>query len=99
MDKSELEHRIDQLEAKIKKLIENHIHTRQSLEEALNENEVLKKQLDIKNEEIKKFQNQTKVNRIAGSVEDKNFTSGELKGKINEYIKEIDKCIAFLNQS
>ena len=61
-------------------------------------NKQLKVQIDKQNEEIKNFQNQHKISKIVSSLAESTQNSTELKLKINEYIKEIDKCIAHLSE-
>ncbi len=89
--------KIDQLENKIKKLLESHYYIQEEMKEYKNENEVLRKQLDFKNDELKNFQNQYKISKIANVVVDDKKLSSEYKLKINEYIREIEKGLAYLN--
>ena len=58
----------------------------------------LKEQLVKKDEQFTNFQNQQKLSNIASSVVGKEGNNAELKLRINEYIKEIDKCIIHLKQ-
>jgi predicted nucleic acid-binding Zn-ribbon protein len=90
--------KLDHLETKIKKLLELYYHAQEDLKDCKNENEVLRKQLDLKNEELKNFQNQYKISKIANVVVDDKKLSSEYKLKINEYIKEIEKGLAYLNK-
>ena len=47
---------------------------------------------------MESFQNQIKISRIAGSVGADREDASELKKKIDDYVDEIDKCIAHLSQ-
>ena len=58
----------------------------------------LEEQLNARNEQIQSFQNQIKISKIAGSVGADRKDASELKKKIDEYIGEIDQCIAHLSQ-
>jgi hypothetical protein len=58
----------------------------------------LKEELIAKDEKFANFQNQQKLSNIATSVVGKEGNSAELKLKIKEYIKEIDRCIIHLKQ-
>ena len=58
----------------------------------------LEEQLNARNEQIQSFQNQIKISKIAGSVGADRKDASELKKKIDEYIGEIDRCIAHLSQ-
>ena len=46
--------------------------------------------------EIKNFQNQENIGKIVNTIAADAANATELKLKINEYIREIDKCIAYL---
>lgn len=90
--------KLDALENRVKKLVDVHNYLKRELQESQNENEVLRKQLELKNEELKNFLNQSKITKIASHLgKDKNLTS-EYKNKINEYLKEIDKGLAYLQK-
>jgi chromosome segregation ATPase len=58
----------------------------------------LEDQLNARNEQIQSFQNQIKISKIAGSVGADRKDASELKKKIDEYMGEIDRCIAHLSQ-
>jgi len=58
----------------------------------------LEDQLNLKNEQVQSFQNQIKISKIAGSVGADRKDASELKKKIDEYVNEIDHCIAHLSQ-
>ena len=58
----------------------------------------LEDQLNARTEQIQSFQNQIKISKIAGSVGADRKDASELKKKIDEYIGEIDRCIAHLSQ-
>lgn len=90
--------KLEALENKVKKLVESHFYLQEELKECKNENEVLRNQIEMKNEELKNFQNQFKISKIATVVADDKKLSAEYKSKINEYIKEIEKGLAYLNK-
>ena len=52
--------------------------------------------IDEKDREIKNFQNRDNISKIVNTIAAESANSTELKLKINEYIREIDKCIAYL---
>lgn len=68
------------------------------LNELKKENTILKDQLKVQEENIKNFQNQEKISKIVSGVSVDSEKATELKLKINEYIKEIDKCISHLSE-
>ncbi|MDX2197247.1 MAG: hypothetical protein NW207_12605 [Cytophagales bacterium] len=86
------------LESKLKKLLEAYHLAQQELKEYKNENDLLKKQIDNKNFELKNFQNQDKISKIATVISEDKKISSEYKSKINEYIKEVEKVLAYINK-
>jgi chromosome segregation ATPase len=60
----------------------------EALETKLGESEKKIKELEIKNERF----------RLSGALLGEGENAGEAKRKINELVREIDKCIALLNR-
>lgn len=90
---------LDQLrsvEAKVSKLIARYQGLQRSLASAQAEINRLQTELVEKDREIKNFQNQENISKIVNTIAADAANATELKLKINEYIREIDKCIAYL---
>ena len=90
---------LDQLrsvEAKVSKLIARYQGLQRSLAAAQAEINRLQTELVEKDREIKNFQNQENISKIVNTIAADAANATELKLKINEYIREIDKCIAYL---
>lgn len=96
MDKLDLASALSLLEDRVKQLLEERSAMRHELEFIRKENTDLKAQLEKKSSQINNFQNQIKISKIVDKMAVKDDTA-ELKDKINEYIKDIDKCIALLS--
>ncbi|MCC5936943.1 MAG: hypothetical protein JJU34_06655 [Lunatimonas sp.] len=69
------------------------------------ENEGLRKELMEVHAELKEkddiledFKNQIKISKIVKNIPVENIESAELRGKIDNYIKEIDKVITYLSE-
>lgn len=93
--------RLQQLAVKLRKLVSE----KQTLAEKNNrlEKEVqeLKRQLASQQQKVDELTNTIKIIKLAqniGSNDSSKQETTELKRKINEYIKEIDNCIAMLNE-
>jgi regulator of replication initiation timing len=86
------------LEEKVELLLKEYQALKKDWVQRVEENSELKKDVLRLNEEIKSFQNQDKISKLVSSVKDDSQSASEMKFKINEYIKEIDKCIAHLNE-
>ncbi|MDP4267535.1 MAG: hypothetical protein Q8880_08885, partial [Bacteroidota bacterium] len=65
--------------------------------ELINENKHLLKIIDEQKEFINNIEEKNKILKIASSINSKE-NSKEVKLKINEFLREIDKCIALLNK-
>ncbi len=63
----------------------------------LEENEKLKQEVKSRENDIKEFEKQNKLLKIAKSIESLEGKK-EVKQKINELVREIDNCIALLNR-
>ncbi len=84
------------IESKVNKLITRYNHALTALEKAQHEIHHLQAIIQQKEQEIKNFQNQDNITKIVNTIAVDAANATELKLKINEYIREIDKCIAYL---
>lgn len=89
---------LQRLEVKLQDLLEEHREIKQQLLLSRDTNAQLKQTILQQNEELKNFQNQLKISKIVTSIAEGTPHLPELRLKINEYIKEIDKCIAHLSE-
>jgi len=89
---------IQSLERKITLLLNEFKGLKSANEQLKRQNIALEDQLKQKNEQIQNFQNQIKISKIAGSVGADRRDASELKKKIDDYVNEIDRCIAHLSQ-
>jgi chromosome segregation ATPase len=89
---------LQSLERKISLLLNEHKSLKSQNHQLKDQNKVLEEMLNSKNEQVQSFQNQIKISKIAGSVGADRGDASELKKKIDEYVNEIDRCIAHLSQ-
>ena len=89
---------LQSLERKITLLVSEHKNLKSEISQLKQQNLSLEDQLKSKNEQVQSFQNQIKISKIAGSVGADRRDASELKKKIDEYVNEIDDCIAHLSQ-
>ncbi len=85
------------VEYKLKKLLEQHERCEQYNQILKSENEELKKEVLNKNQTIDKLKDELQKVKLAKSI-DSEVGSSDAKLKINELVREIDKCIGLLNQ-
>lgn len=99
MSKETLRTEINNLERKVKMLLSEHTHLKDEINTLRLENEVLKDRLHQKESNLENFQNQMKISKIVESMAVEGNDTTELKDVIDDYIKEIDKCIAHLGEA
>jgi chromosome segregation ATPase len=96
MPKDKQLQQIQSIEDKVRKLLSKHAEVQQKLLAAQEEIKFIETLLEEKEQQIKNFQNQENIVKIVDTIAGNTANSTELKLKLNEYIREIDKCIAYL---
>ena len=71
---------------------------KKNAEDLKNQNLELKSLLNSKDQQIIDFQNKIKISTIVDSISVDDSEATEVKSKIDDYIKEIDKCINQLSK-
>lgn len=98
MNNHHLNTELSSLERKVSLLLNEYKTLKQEIIYLKTENEELRGILSTKEQQISDFQNKFKISKIADSLALSGNDSTELKQVLNEYIKEIDRCIAHLSQ-
>ena len=89
---------VDNIESKVLRLIENYKSLNNSKLMLEEENNILSEKLELRNKEIITLKEKIKLMNISKSVDSSNNELKETRLKINEYVREIDKCIGLLNK-
>jgi len=97
MDNDLLRKEFSTLERKVSLLLSEHRKLRNDLTQVKAENDDLRAELKERDEQIANFQNKFKISKIVNSIDTEGHDTSELKRKIDEYIKEIDRCIAHIS--
>jgi hypothetical protein len=84
------------LEYKLGKLIEQHHIQRAENKRCISEIQELKQVISEQKQHIRQIEDKVKILKIAKTLETKEGNV-EAKLKINELVREIDKCIGLLN--
>lgn len=90
----ELQH-LQQLANKVTRKIEQLELEKQSLAEQLDH---LKQAMQEREASLEHFKNQIKISKIVNNIPVENIASAELRNRIDNYIKEIDKIITYLSE-
>ena len=98
MDQDLLKTNLNGLERKIQMLVTEHKSLKEEVKGLKSENQELKSTLKAREEQLTGFHNQLKITKLADSLHPEDGSVSELKKKVDEYIREIDKCIAHLSR-
>ena len=98
MDQEALKTNLSGLERKILVLLNEHKTVKEEMHHLKMENLELKGDLKRRDDQLSNFKNQIKITKIVDYINPEDGSVSELKRKVDEYIKEIDKCIAHLSQ-
>lgn len=97
MDQEVLKTNLSGLERKLLVLINEHKSLKEEIKTLKAENQELKAAIRIRDEQIAGFHNQLKITKIVDNLHPEDGSVSELRKKVDEYIREIDKCIAHLS--
>ena len=98
MDQEILKSNLSGLERKLLVLINEHKNLKEEVKRLKTENQELKSSIKVRDEQINGFHNQLKITKIVDNLHPEDGSVLELKKKVDEYIREIDKCIAHLSR-
>jgi chromosome segregation ATPase len=98
MDQELLKTNLNGLERKILVLVNEHKNLKEELKSLKRENQELKTAVRSRDDQISGFHNQLKITKIVDSINPEDGSVSELKKKVDDYIREIDKCIAHLSR-
>jgi hypothetical protein len=98
MDQEVLKTNLNGLERKLLVLISEHKSLKEEIKSLRAENQELKAAIRMRDEQIAGFHNQLKITKIVDNLHPEDGSVSDLKKKVDEYIREIDKCIAHLSR-
>ena len=90
---------VEEIQKKVISIANERNNLKTRIAELNNDKENLASQLNEKNKAIEELEQKYKIMKLAKSLEGGEVESNkDLKLKINEMVREIDKCIALLNK-
>ncbi len=98
MKRDRLNNEIQNLEKKVRLLINQYLQEKKKNDDLKNQIGELKGLLAAKDQQIMDFQNKIKISTIVDRISVGESEAAEVKSKIDDYIKEIDKCINQLSK-
>lgn len=88
---------VSSLQSKVEKLVLLHRKAEEEATQLKEDNEFLRKSLQKQKGDFSELEERNKVLKLAKSLSSAGGKNTEVKLKINELVREIDKCIALVN--
>lgn len=98
MDQEALKTNLNGLERKIMMMLNDQKSLKDEIRTIKLENHELRTDLRKRDEQLTNFKNQVKITKIVDYINPEDESISELKRKVDEYIREIDKCIAHVSR-
>ncbi len=89
---------LERVRKKVMELADKYLLALEEIRVLKQRNQELENQLKEKSDELESFQKQDKISRLVTSVATEGEDMEELKEKLGDYIREIDKCIEHLSE-
>lgn len=86
------------LEQRLNELIDKYTSLKYDLDALKLERKEMKATIEKQRETIKNFQNQSKLDSIVSSIASDANGAEALRLRIDEFVKEIENCIAYLSE-
>ncbi|WP_268123310.1 hypothetical protein [Roseivirga pacifica] len=97
MSQASIESKLQDLQKNLQKLITTYTAQTALVDQLKSDNQNLKAEVEELRAKVTDFQNQYKMAKLVKNTSVEKEESIELKHRLNEYIKEIDRCIAHLS--
>ena len=97
MDASTFDQKLERLQLNVEALVKLHEAQTEQNKQLRKVNEALEQKIDELQTKMADFKNQDKMSKLVNITSVEKEDSIELKNRLNEYIKEIDRCIAYLS--
>jgi soluble cytochrome b562 len=89
---------LDRLERQVTALVAAYQQLREELADAQTTVQQLRADVRDRERQLKDFQNQENITKLVNTIAGEPANVNELKLRLNEYIREIDKCLAYLRE-
>ena len=86
------------LNKKLEELFERYKDLKTKIRDLKNENDVLKRYIEERDNKITELESKYERIKISGALRGDGAGAEEAKERINELVREIDRCVALLNR-
>ena len=98
MEQEFLNTSLNGLERKMVVLLNDHKSLKHEVTTLKSENSELKQFLRQRDDQLEGFRNQIKITKIVDNIHPEDGSVSDLRKTVDDYIREIDKCIAHLSR-
>ena len=98
MELEVLKTNLNGLERKLIVLLNEHKGLNEEVSNLKTQNQELRQALRQRDEQVGNFRNQIKITKIVDNIHPEDGSVSELRKTVDDYIREIDKCIAHLSR-
>lgn len=98
MELEVLKNNLNGLERKLIVLLNEHKGLKSEVSQLKNENQLLRQSLRDREDQLGNFRNQIKISKLVDNIHPEDGSVSELRKTVDDYIREIDKCIAHLSR-
>jgi soluble cytochrome b562 len=89
---------LDRLERQVTALVTAYQQMREELADATTTVQQLRADVRERDRQLKERQNQENIVKLVQTIAGEPTHANELKHRLNEYIRELDKCLAYLRE-
>lgn len=89
---------LDRLERQVNTLVTAYQQLREELADSQTTIQQLQADVRDRERQLKDFHNQENITKLVNTIAGEPANVNELKLRLNEYIREIDKCLAYLRE-
>jgi len=89
---------LSMLNKKLDELFERYNDSRNKIRDLKNENDILKRYIQERDNKIRDLESKYERIKISGALRGDGAGAEEAKERINELVREIDRCVALLNR-
>ncbi|HAX94388.1 MAG TPA: hypothetical protein DCY25_10670 [Bacteroidales bacterium] len=86
------------LNKKLEELFERYKDLQTKIRDLKNENDILKRYIEERDNKITELESKYERIKISGALTGNGGGADEARGRINELVREIDRCVALLNR-
>jgi len=94
---SDLEKKLEGIKRKMKEVLKSHLLIQEDQKKLAEKHQQTSTSLEDAENRVKELEKELNLSKISKTISETKKDNTDVKKKVNEFIREIDKCIALLN--